>query len=351
MNLPRVAIVYLSYNSRAYLPDVFDSITKLNYPKEKLELIVVDNASTDGSVEWLHKQKGITFFPNEKNTGFAEGNNLGMNHALLAGYDYIYLLNADAKFHPDALQEVVKCAESDETIGAVQSRLMLWKKPELVNSTGGMIHFLGFGFVRDNGTLWSKIAEQYNAVVEIAYPSGASVLYRASVLKQVGLLDPFLFLYHEDLELGWRIRLIGQKNVMCPTSIVYHDYEFSRSIQKFYWMERNRVLVHVSHLKLRSLMLLLPFMVCMEFGLFLFALKGGWVKEKFLVYFDLMRPRTWMYVRKKRKESLLLRDVSDKEIVKLWTGKIEHQETTNMLVEKLINPILNTCWQLLKPFI
>src|SRR3990167_755161 len=349
--LPRVAIIYLSYHSRSYLEEVFFSLRKLDYPAEKLDIIVVDNASTDGSQEWLRAQKGIIFFPSQKNLGFAQGNNLGIEHALLAGAEYIYLLNGDAKLHSDAIKEAVLLAESNQSIGAVQSRIMLWKHPGIVNVTGGMIHFLGFGFAGNNGRSWEQVKEEVSDGQRIAYPSGAAVLYRASVLQKVGLLDPFLFLYHEDLELGWRIRLAGFKNVLSTESVAYHDYEFKRSIQKFYWMERNRILVHFSHLRWSTLALLIPFLFFAECGLILFALKGGWFKQKCLVYVNLLSPHTWVYVAKKRRESRLLRRVSDRDIVSLWTGKIEHQETSSPVVDKLINPFLSVCCSILKRFI
>lgn len=186
---------------------------------------------------------------------------------------------------------------------------------------------------------------------EIAYASGAAVLYRASVLQKVGLLDSYLFLYHEDLELGWRLRLAGFKNVLCIDSVAYHDYEFKRSIKKFYWMERNRVLVHFSHLTCKTLVLLAIPMLLAEFGLIVFAIKGGWIREKFLVYVSLLSPRSWNYVKTKRRESKLLRRVSDREIVRLWTGKIEHQETQSFIVDRLVNPILSFLWTIIKFFV
>src|SRR3989338_8134158 len=94
--LPRVAIIYLCYNNRSYLPEVFESLRALNYPSEKLEIVVVDNDSKDGSPDWLREQGGVTFMPSATNLGFAQGNNLGMKHALLGGADYVYLLNGDA---------------------------------------------------------------------------------------------------------------------------------------------------------------------------------------------------------------------------------------------------------------
>jgi GT2 family glycosyltransferase len=349
--LPKVAVIYLCYNTRHYLDDVFASVKQLNYPKEKLEIIAVDNDSQDGSPEWFRQQKGITFMPSGSNLGFAEGNNLGMNHAILDGCKYVYLLNGDAKLDQDAIMEAVELAESNKKIGAVQSRIMLWKTPNVVNVTGGMVNFLGFGFARDNGRRWEEVKKEVTDGEEIAYASGAAVLFRSSVLKNVGLLESFYFMYHEDLELGWRIRLAGYKNVLSTKSIAFHDYEFRRSIKKFYWMERNRVLVHFSHLKWSTLALLAPIMLASELGLLMFAFRGGWLKEKVLVWFNLLSPSVWKHVRTKRKESTLLRTVSDKEIVRHWTAKIDHQETQSPIVDKLINPTLSLIWSILKHLI
>lgn len=360
---PRVAIVYLAYNSRPFLDEVVLSLERLDYPKDKLDLIIVDNDSPDNSAQMIREVvlpksdvtlPRVTFFPNSTNAGFAAGNNIGIEHALLEGVDYVYLLNNDAKLHPDAIKEAVALAESGKQIGSVQSFMMLWQDPEVINSTGGMVHFLGFGFVRDNGARSSGLVDREHTSYElrapspeIAYASGAAVLYRASVLREVGLLDPYLFLYHEDLELGWRIRLAGYRNVLASKSIAYHKYEFKRSIQKFYWMERNRVLVHFSHLRIATLVLLTPFLFLLEIALLAFAIKGGWVREKLLVYWELLQPKSWSYVSQKRRESRLIRKVTDREIARLFTGRIEHQETSNAIVNA-VNPLLGLFWRSLR---
>lgn len=349
--LPKVGIIYLCYNTRHYLDDVFASVRELNYPKEQLEVIAVDNASQDASVEWLQQQTDITFLPSQENLGFAQGNNIAINHAILSGCKYVYLLNGDAKLETNAIMEAVRLAEKDQQIGAVQSRLMLWKTPSVVNATGGAVNFLGFGFARDNGRRWEDVKAEVTDGQEIAYPSGAAVLFRAKTLQEVGLLESFYFMYHEDLELGWRIRLAGYKNVIATKSIAYHDYEFRRSIKKFYWMERNRILVHLAHLRWKTLIILSPFLFAAECGLILFALKGGWIKEKLLVYRNFLSPKVWMHIRKKRAESRMLRTCSDAEIVKHWTATIDHQETSSPIVDKLINPALKVTWWMLKKII
>ena len=357
---PRVAIVYLSYNAKPYLKQVVDSIAALSYPKESLAFIVVDNASPDGSADLIretvvprsgHDLPTVVFFPSATNLGFSAGCNLGIDHALLDGLDYVYLLNNDAKLQPDAITEAVAMAESDAKIGAVQSLVRLWKMPEKINATGGMVHFLGFGFVRDNGRVMSEADVAPLDGTDIAYASGAAVLYRASVLREVGLLDPFYFLYHEDLELGWRIRLAGYRNVLAARSVAEHNYEFKRSIQKFFWMERNRWVVDLGLLRLRTILVLLPWMLTLEVALILFALKGGWIREKLLVYRDLLRPATWKHIRAKRQTIATLRRVEDRDIVRYWTSRIAHQEVSNPIVDYVANPVLTVLWFLIRPFV
>jgi len=348
---PRVAIIYLSFNSQPYLEQVFLSLERLNYPKDRLEIVVVDNASTDGCVDGLRKREGITFFPMSENLGFAGGNNVGIDHALLHGADYVYLLNNDAKLHPDAIREAVAMAERDPRIGSVQSLIRLWQDEDVLNVTGGMVHFLGFGYARDNGR--RATAEDVAALdgSEIAYASGAAALFRASALREAGTLESFYFMYHDDLELGWRIRLAGYRNVLAARSVAYHHYEFHRSVKKLFWMERARLLVFFSHLKPATLLLLSPFLFALEIALFVFAARGGWLKDKVLVYVDLLQPKTWAHVRDKRRRSALLRKVSDKEIVRWWTGKIEHQETQGRFVESVANPLAAAVWFFLKRLI
>ena len=349
--MPKVAIVYLSYNGKHYLEEVLFALRALDYPKDRLELIFVDNDSHDGSQEYLRELKDITFFPQTKNLGFAGGNNIGIEHALLNGADYVFLHNNDLKLDPSAILHAVTLAQSDARIGSVQSLMLLWKQPDIINSTGGMVHFLGFGFVRENGRKSQDVMKLHKEGEEITYASGAAVLFRASVLKEIGLLDEFLFLYHEDLELGWRVRLAGYINVLSVQSKAYHDYEFKRSVKKFYWMERNRWLVHFSHLKWQTLLLIFPWLLLIEIPLCVFAMKGGWVKQWFFAVANLFQPRTWSYLARKRKESVHIRRVTDQQIVSLFTDKIDHQETQSLIVTQIANPFFSTVWKYLRPLI
>src|SRR3989338_8033362 len=126
---PKVAIIYLAYNSRPYLRDVVCSWERLRYPKDRLEIVIVDNASPDNSAQMIQdevmpKSGGtlphVTFFPNDKNVGFAAGNNLAIEHVLQNGAEYVYLQNNDAKLDPGAIAHAVALAQADQKIGSVQ---------------------------------------------------------------------------------------------------------------------------------------------------------------------------------------------------------------------------------------
>ena len=359
-SFPKIAIVYLSFHCEPYIDDVVSALKKVTYPKDKLEFIIVDNPHPEHghSVRYIEERvmplsgKEIphtTLLPQKENLGFAGGNNAGVDWALEHGFEYVFFHNNDGFVASNAFEPLVEAMENDKEIGLAQSLMLLHPETELLNSAGNSMHYLGFGYCDQYRT---KIKElDLPSVKEVSYASGAALMVRSELIRKFGSWDHDFFLYHEDLELGWRIRLAGFVNVLSTKSIAYHDYEFKRFNQKFYWMERNRILVHFSHLRWSTLVLLIPFLFFAECGLIVFSLKGGWFKEKCLVYVNLLSPRTWRYVAKKRGESHLLRRVSDQEIVQLWTGKIEHQETSSPVVDKFINPFLAMCWFILKKLI
>lgn len=344
--MPRVAIVYLTFNATAYLEAVAESIGAQTYPRDRLLFLIVDNVSGDETCERIRSEilpragedlPEVLFLPQEKNEGWAAGCNVGIREALARGYEYVYLLNNDAKLDPHAIEEVVKDAESDATIGAVQSLLLLWKDPERVNATGGAIHVAGFGYVRDNG---KKVSDMQDAFPrEIAYTSGAASLYRARVFQELGFFESFFFMYHDDLEFGMRLQLAGWKNVLCPSSIAYHDYAFHRSMKKFFWMERNRLLVLFSYFRRKTLLFLFPLLMLVEIGLWFTAILGGWGREKLRVVFSLCTPASWKFVRAKRRELSGIRRITDRELLRLWTGVIADQPTISPLVRLLGNPV------------
>ena len=345
----KVAIVLVTYNASPFIEDCFQSLSRIDRGEHEVSVIVVENASTDDTSEKLAKYPGIVVFKNTKNFGFAGGNNIGMRVAMENGADFIYLLNQDTEVTPEFLVEAVRIASTDEKIGAVQSLLLLSPEKEKINSTGNAVHFLGLGYCMNYGRRLVDWHGQDGQ--EIAYASGAGVLYRTSALQKVGLFDDIFFMYHEDLDLGWRLRLAGWRNVLAKHSIVYHKYEFSRSVSKFYFMERNRYLVLLKNFRLWTLFLLFPFLVFSECGLFCAALQSGWWKEKLQMYRYFLSKEAWVYLQKKRFETQQMRKVGDKEIVRLFTSVILFQDVSGPFTQYAANPLMTFVWMILRIFI
>ncbi|MCX6745862.1 MAG: glycosyltransferase family 2 protein [Candidatus Parcubacteria bacterium] len=349
--MKRVGIIIVNYNGLEYLSDCLTSLLNLDYPRGEYKIFLVDNASTDDSVNFVKNNfPQIEIIINKENLGFAEGNNIGMKKALSENFDYVCLINQDTISEPDFLHKLVANAEGDESIAAVQPRLMLYPEKDKVNSLGNSIHYLGFGFSSGgyqnfDGNLQPK---------EIAYASGAAVLIKKEALEKVGLFNPDFFMYHEDLDLGWRLRLAGYKILVVPSAVVYHKYEFSKSIKKYYFMERNRLICLLENYKLATLILIFPAWLVMEIGLFLFSLKSGFWQEKLKVYGYFLKYKNWGKIIGERRA--LLRQgyggrAKDKEIVKFFTGKIEFQEIDNWLLNKVANPMFNLYWLVIRKLI
>lgn len=345
VSFPTCDAVTVLWKSAPFLPALFDGLAACDYPRDRWRMHFVDNNPGDGSLvavqELRKKYEGrlpeIIIHSPKTNTGFAGGNNLVFRQAIAEKRDFVYLHNHDAAFEPACLREAVAVAQSDARIGSVQSLIVLADQPDVLNSSGNAIHFLGYGYCA--GYLDSR-GSAPSAPVDIAFASGAGVLYPVPVLAKVGGLDETLWLYHEDLELGWRIALAGYRNVLAPRSVLRHKYEFSRSIQKWFWMERNRLAVVIKNYRLATLILLLPGFVAVEIATWLFALKGGWVKEKAKAAAWFFRQSTWAYLFRGRREIAALRVARDRDLLARFTADIDYQGVTTPFIAKVANPLM-----------
>ncbi|MFZ2189907.1 MAG: glycosyltransferase family 2 protein [Candidatus Magasanikiibacteriota bacterium] len=360
---PRIAIIYLSFHCEPYIDDVVSSLKKLTYPRDRVEFVIVDNPHPEygSSVRYIEENvmpmsgliiPHVTLFPQKENLGFAGGNNEGIKWALDNGFDYVFFHNNDGFMAANCLEPLVEQMEKDKTIGVAQSLMLLHPETDLVNSAGNAFQFLGFGFCGD----YRKKYQDLNlpAVSDIGYASGAALLMRADLLKEFGLWDEDFFLYHEDLEYSFRLRVAGYRSVVIKDSIFYHKYQFSRSITKFYWMERNRYGVMLMFFRIPTLLLLLPIALVLEVGLWLFAFKGGWWKERVKVYQYWVKLSSWQLWLKKRKNILRIRKITDRELFKTAVAGIYFQEKSveNPLVIYVGNPVMKVYfWAVVKGLI
>jgi GT2 family glycosyltransferase len=350
---PRVAMVTVLYHSRPFLGALLESIAALHYPKHRLELHVVDNSPGDGSLDAVRgevKRLGaeipeLVVHEPGKNVGFAMGSNLGLRAALARGVDYCFLINPDASFEPDALREAVTVAESDPRIGSVQSLLVIQDTPDIVNTRGDCIHYLGFGYV---GGYQEPRAAVPDSVLDIAYASGACALLPARVLAQVGLFDEILWLYHEDLDLGWRLLTHGYRNVLAPRSVCRHAYRPLQSMEKWYFMERNRWLVVLKNYRWQTVLLLsLPLLVG-DLALLVLSARAGWWREKLRAMAYLLRPRTWSYVARSRRVLSRQRRIPDRHVLPSFTAVIAYPGFQTPLITTVFEPLSKALFLALK---
>ncbi len=324
-----------------YLEDCVVGLRKQDYAG-KMKIFLTDNETSEKSFQLISKiVPEAEFILNKNNDGFAKGNNDAMRLAVADNFDYIFLINMDAIAEPDCIRKLVETAESEKNIGAIQPRIMLWNEKNKINSLGNATHFLGFGYSRGYK---EQYREKEKKVYDIGYFSGAAVLLRSSVFKNIGLFDEEYWMYNEDQELSMRIWLFGHRCVINEEAVAYHKYEFSKSIKQFYWMDRNRIIAILECYHALTLLLILPAFIIMEIGLILFSLKSGWFKEKLHVWKYFLSLKNWKYILKARKRNQNLRQIKESEFTRLFAGKIWYQEVDDWKL-RLINPVFDVYWR------
>lgn len=342
-------IIILTWNGKQYLSNLFNSLAALNFPQNKLKIIVVDSASTDGTLTYLENlanQNKIHLIRLRKNLGFTVGNNLGIQYALDNYAEYIVLLNQDTIVEPDFLLQLIHSANADRQIGIVQSLLLYANNKRQINSAGNALHYLGYGFCQGN---YQDLAnyELPATDVEIIYASAAAVLYKASLLRKVGLFDKNYFSSNEDADLCLRAKFQGYTTVLNPNSIVYHDYRFptTKSPRRYFWMERNRLYFILKFYKIKTLVLILPMLLSMDLGQFIFSFKNGYL-------WQFIKSRLWFLchpfkVLSARRDVQNTRLINDKELMQNFASEIKYQPIDNWLLTKVGNPVMKCWWKII----
>jgi GT2 family glycosyltransferase len=229
----RLSVVTVNWNSCDDLAACLASLEGQSY--RDVEVIVVDNGSTDGSVEMVRNRfSQFTLLPQASNLGFAEACNIGI--AASSG-PWVALLNNDAIADPRWAERLMVAAEgAHESCGMLQSLMLFMSQPPKVNSTGIVLTRIGGGKDRGEGDEPPSAGAE---VEPIFCPCGGAAAYRRSMLEAVklstGYLDAEHFCYYEDLDLGWRARLQGYEAIYVPDSLVHHKYHGSTSRRSSEW--------------------------------------------------------------------------------------------------------------------
>jgi len=316
LKAPVVSVVILNYNGMDVLPRCLRSVYNSTYPN--FEVIVVDNGSTDQSVDAAERDFPETIMVrNGRNLGYSMGNNMGI--ARSKG-EYVVLLNNDTVVHPDWLEELVKGAIQLNG-GFYQPKIVLMDDPKIINSAGNMIHIAGFGLCRGLG---EPDVGQFEEMVEIGYASGACVFAPRRAIEEIGLLDPLYFAYNEDTDWGWRGRIFGWKSFYIPAAVVYHKWSRFGGLSslKFYYIERNRIATLVKNYSNRTLILLLPILLMFELAVILYSLSSGRLPEKIRGYVGLFKSRRNLI--EQRRQLQAKRRFSDRVVMEVFVDEMKH---------------------------
>lgn len=235
---PLFSVIILNWNGRHLLEECLSSIRSQTFMD--FETIVVDNGSTDGSVEFLREQYGkcIRIVGLSSNEGWAGGNNHGIKAAT---GEYLLLLNNDASLEANLFDRLREGIRRHPGAGMFTPKILNYYDRTLLDNTGHVIYL--DGTARGRGRM-RKDGEEFGREEEVLCPSGAAGVYHREIFDRVGLIDERYFAYGEDTELGLRARRAGYVCYYIPTAVVYHKYSASGGSytpQKVYWVERNRI--------------------------------------------------------------------------------------------------------------
>lgn len=257
-----VSVIVPNLNGKAFLGDCLTSLERQTF--KDFEVILVDNGSTDGSLEyargmfpWLDK-----IIENPSNLGFAKACNQGIE---VSCGDYIALLNNDTEAHPSWLSELVSVADQSPEAGMFACKTLFYDARDTIDTAGHLIYPDGLN--RGRGRL-EPDRGQYDDKTDVFFPSGCAALYRRAMLDEIGLFDEHHFAYGDDIDIGIRGRLAGWKCVFVPNSLVFHRYSMttgSYSPAKVYLVERNRIWIVWKYFPIRHLVLS-PFYSLIRYG-------------------------------------------------------------------------------------
>ncbi len=266
-----VAVVIVSWNSRVFLERTLSALARQTLRSQRV--IVVDNASTDGSADAVEKRHpDVELVRLDENTGFAAANNLAVR--LAEDCELVALLNPDAFPEPEWLDKLVGAAEDHPEYAFFGSRLVAVDPPGRLDGTGDVYHVSGLAWRRDHGRPIGVNPPEG----EIFSPCAAAALYRRDVFLGIGGFDESFFCYFEDSDLSFRLRLAGHRCLYVPGAVVYHMGSVTAGRQSaftLYYSHRNLVWTYVKNMPSPLLWLYLPqHLLVNTVSLLSFSLRG-----------------------------------------------------------------------------
>lgn len=267
-----VTVVIPNYNGLKFMEPCMAALEKQTC--KDFEILVVDNGSSDGSVDWLRSHQYPTIFL-EENTGFSGAVNVGIKASKTP---FVLLLNNDTEVEPDFIGEMIKAIRRSDQIFAVSSKMVQMYHKELMDDAGDMYSVLGWAYQRGVG----RSSKGYNREREVFSACAGAAIYRRAVFEQIGYFDEMHFAYLEDIDVCYRAKIFGWHNRYCPTAVVYHVGSGTSGSKynafKVRLAARNNVYLNYKNMPLFQLLVnFLP----ITMGIIVkYGFSGNWVLEK-----------------------------------------------------------------------
>jgi len=238
MESPRVFIIILNWNGLEDTLECLESVFKLDYPN--FRVVIVDNHSSDGSVEVLAKEyPKVKMIENHENLGYAGGNNIGIRHAIEEGAELVWLLNNDAVVESETLAKLIRVSEQSPQIGLVSPVIWSYGEPRQMQFSG--TEFDWSDFVKETDEE-SQTFQNKDIRISVSLV-GTALLIRRSIIEKAGYLNEKYFAYSEDNEYSVRVAKLGYSNVIVNSAKIYHKGSSSTSGEKkpiqMYFRTRN----------------------------------------------------------------------------------------------------------------
>ncbi|MGB3977102.1 MAG: glycosyltransferase family 2 protein [bacterium] len=311
-----ISVIIPSWNGRHLLETALPSLIK-QLPKQ-VSVIVVDNGSTDGTVEWINENwKTVITMALPENLGFSGAVNTGI---AAAGEDDIILLNNDTEALPGWLNALLEARDKFPDFHVFTSRVLYAEPPHLIDTVGDGFTIAGFGYkkgwLEQDGTDFDKHKEVFSA-------SGCAMLIRREVIKEIGLFDEDFFAFGEDIDFSFRARLAGFRVLYVPDAKLYHSVRSTAAPkQTLYWYHRNLVWILVKNLPFYLWLLYWPHILAHMIWIGIRSLAGNW----FVIYCRSLASACYGIPKKMKQRSDIqnARNVKIKDIRELidsnWVG-------------------------------
>ncbi len=340
-----ISLVMWHLDEKKYIDDALKSISLQTY--ENYDLFFTLNGLDEGLSDYITSiSPEIKIIKHGKNLGYASAHQKILELAFEKNeYDAVVVQNLDILVDKHWLEELVKTANSNDSIGLIQPTILIWEDgaSKIVNSDGGKINFLGFSHC---GNFGKELLEN-KTDRQISFTSGCSMYVKKGVYNSIGGFDPDFFIYHEDIDLSLRAFLLGYRSYLSAKSVLWHKYNFKGSVMsssKFYLIERNRYSTIIKNYGLKSLILISPALMMMEFGVLVYAVLNGFILDKIRADYDALKvlPKTL----KKRFKIQKMRKVTDKELFELFCGDLNFPLVQHPLLT-MVNPIIRTYFKII----